>query len=73
MQQIIDITDTSGIRRPGENPAGRVCIVRGCGTHLSTYNPTDMCGAHEGWVQTAPTAQVKADLADLLAEMDRCS
>jgi hypothetical protein len=27
---------------------GRICIVDGCGTHLSAYNPSGVCALHGG-------------------------
>lgn len=27
----------------------RVCSVAGCGTRLSRYNHSAMCGSHSGW------------------------
>lgn len=29
---------------------GRICIVEGCGTRLSAYNPSNICALHQdGW------------------------
>jgi len=27
---------------------GRICVVEGCGTHLSAYNPSTKCALHGG-------------------------
>lgn len=27
---------------------GRICVVEGCGTHLSAYNPSNVCALHGG-------------------------
>jgi len=27
---------------------GRICIIDGCGTHLSAYNPSGICALHGG-------------------------
>ena len=36
--------------------AGRICMVDGCGTRLSAYNPSSVCALHGGWQEdiTAP-------------------
>ena len=29
---------------------GRICIIAGCGTHLSAYNPSSVCALHgDAW------------------------
>lgn len=32
---------------------GRLCVTEGCTTRLSRYNPSDHCGVHRGWADTA--------------------
>jgi hypothetical protein len=34
--------------------AGRTCIIEGCGTRLSAYNPSHTCAVHDGfWTEDA--------------------
>ena len=36
--------------------AGRICMVDGCGTRLSAYNPSSVCALHGGAGRTTTTA-----------------
>lgn len=38
-------------RKPGPEPAGRICSDPGCTTPLSTYNTGTECSVHGGWPQ----------------------
>jgi len=31
----------------------RRCAATDCGSRLSRYNPSDTCGLHQGWADTA--------------------
>jgi len=35
----------------------RTCVVDGCATRLSRYNPARCCAIHQGWDQQAPRAR----------------
>jgi hypothetical protein len=47
--QVIDTTDRSGMRRPGPEPEGRVCMAHDCDWELSRYNRSEFCTKHGGW------------------------
>ena len=67
--QVIDTTDRSGMRRPGPECSGRVCMAYGCETRLSRYNPSEVCSIHGGYSMGRATGAVAvADLFDLLED-----
>jgi len=39
---------TGAMLKPRTYGVGRICAVKGCGTRLSAYNPSDVCALHGG-------------------------
>lgn len=55
-------------RKPGPEPAGRICTEDGCRTILSTYNCGDRCAQHGGWPKDeASSFEARDSFADLMA------
>jgi len=52
--------------------AGRVCVVEGCGTRLSAYNPSSVCALHGGaWQDDYHRSTRKASQREEIAR--RCA
>ena len=51
---------------------GRICVVDGCGTRLSAYNPSSVCALHDGaWHDEAQRISRPADHRDEITR--RCA
>jgi hypothetical protein len=51
---------------------GRICVVDGCGTRLSAYNPSSVCALHHGaWQDDAQRVSRQADRRDEISR--RCA
>lgn len=55
-------------RKPGPEPAGRICAEDGCRTILSTYNCAEKCALHGGFPKEPTHGYESRDaFADLMA------
>ena len=51
---------------------GRICVMDGCGTRLSAYNPSNVCALHNGaWQDDAQRISRQADRRDEITR--RCA